>query len=305
MRYRDVMKEIAEGKRYDNFSYEHAFKAVQYTYKIAEFQSPFIVVAENPCEMQMISNAMRALWKRKTTPFIQNLEDGVAEARKPEPDIEKLELLSKAVFRDALEYIKLVFNGTKVLENSAKRRPHISPDSHSSDPSEDLRHGLHDVIPSRLQQHEMLYLLTCNPKYVSSLSIYTDFYCIWIDEIRNILKQGKNAEKRLNSLLWLKDDEEYQTIWELHRKGGISSIICYPDVAVISKYPKRVYFNLERYSLHRLDGPAIEFGYSDPIFKRDAYYVNHRRILDEWIFDGFTLQEFLSVKNEDTRAAMY
>lgn len=276
---RNVIREVASGKRYRDFSYQNAFEAVRYNYHKAWYKAPFVVVCENPLEQQVIANAMRILWNNQDGKFLSLFDEAKVEAQREEVDIEKLELLSKAVFQYALAEVHRIINLTEK--------------------------GLIDV------------LCRSHSAYYDRLCYYSDFYFIWLEGLEKKLENLKNAFPTYRNLRKVNRAKQQLTkaipfstevrkqYQEHQKKSGIFSIIPFENVAIISKYPKYVCIDFDTFRLHSVRGPAIEFGHSDPLFELKYYYVRGRQIRDTWIFENFTLEQFIYTPNEETRAAMY
>ncbi len=123
-----------------------------------------------------------------------------------------------------------------------------------------------------------------------SMSLHSDLYCPWLDFSEAMgFSYSENSHDRLKYLV----------------EAGIFTAILREDVWIVSKYPKRLYLDMEEYRLHHVHGPAVDWGYSDEVFKRSFYFIRGSRI-PSWIFEkGFTYEHFLNEPEADIRAAMY
>lgn len=84
-------RDIFNGERYRNFSFEKAFNAVKFAYQLKRQPAPFLVVCENPLEAQLIKNAMDILYKRKDETFLNLFNQCKNLARAKNIDYEILE----------------------------------------------------------------------------------------------------------------------------------------------------------------------------------------------------------------------
>lgn len=265
--FRKVLREVASGTRYQNFSYKDAFEAVR---RNSYYPPPFVVVCENPLEQQVITNAMLTLWEKKDKDFLDLFQAAKGLTQEQSVDISALETISREIFNLALAEVKRIVD----MPESAER--------------------------TKLLQDN---LCKSHSAYYARLCYYSDFYYIWLEYLEKRPRNPK-SKNRSRDIIPM-SPEERRELQPVQKRSGIFSIILYEDVAIISKYPKRVHIDFDTLSLHSADGPAIEFAHSDPLFELKYYYVRNRQIRDSWIFENFTLERFINTSNEETRAAMY
>ena len=246
-------RDIFNGERYRNFSFEKAFNAVKFAYQLKRQPAPFLVVCENPLEAQLIKNAMDILYKRKDETFLNLFNQCKNLARAKNIDYEILEKASNALFEYTLTKC-VVF----VEEN--------------------IRNGK--------WKHLLLHV---SEKILTPIGISAD-HNYFVRAFPNLGQEPASTN--------------FRKLWQHHIESCLMVVITCRDVAVASKYPKCFRFNGNRL-LHSIDSPAVEFGYSHPIFDASLYFINGRIVHNKTLItNGFTYQDFVQTENARDRAVM-
>ncbi|MFN3428264.1 MAG: hypothetical protein ACK41G_11920 [Candidatus Thermochlorobacter sp.] len=146
------------------------------------------------------------------------------------------------------------------------------------------------LIPDELEKIKKINWYPYPDTEVYPITFYSSIYYLWY-------QYCEATEKSY----W----RGYKEFFEYQKNAGIFYVILREDVAIISKYPKKVHRNPAG-RLHNPLGPAVEFGEIHPLLNRRFYYLNGRYISKPEIFErDFTVEEFLREPNEEFRAAMY
>lgn len=157
------------------------------------------------------------------------------------------------------------------------------------------------IVAENPLEQQMIYNKLMGTKqiynsYLFTLNVYSDCYYYWYEFIR----------KEFNLPLSIND--EFQECFKLQRESGIYSGIFGTEYCVVSKYPKKVYRDANK-NLHRVDGQAVEWGYTDKKSKFDCYYI-HGRLVDPDFFNKcykgkITKNDFLKETNAENRGFIY
>jgi hypothetical protein len=124
---------------------------------------------------------------------------------------------------------------------------------------------LSDVLDSKkleLSQKHLSYLFTTN--------FYSDYYNVWVQFLQKELK------------LDVAVGEDFKMCFDLHRKSGICQAILSKELCVLSKYPKKIYWN-EFNQLHRVNAPAVEWGSNSELSQFNCYFENGMRTKGETV----------------------
>jgi hypothetical protein len=147
-----------------------------------------------------------------------------------------------------------------------------------------FNHRLSSQLRSQLRNYNNSYLFT--------LDIYSNCYYTWYKFIKEEFNLPLTIEK------------DFEKCFYLQRKSGIYSAIFSELVCVVSKYPKKIYWN-NNFQLHNTVGSAIEWNSFSELTKLNCYRIN-RRIIPNYLFEKeFTKEDFYKETNEEIRAAMY
>ena len=127
-----------------------------------------------------------------------------------------------------------------------------------------------------------------------ALSVYSDYYFTWFKFLHEEFSIPLEPEVK----------ELFYKCSEMQRESGIYSCVFSEEVAIVCKYPIKVHRNESDFTLHNINGNAVEWGYSFAPF--NCYYVNGRNVINE-IYDNadtMTFEEFLTLNNEEDKAAI-
>jgi hypothetical protein len=128
--------------------------------------------------------------------------------------------------------------------------------------------------------------------YLFTLSVYSNCYYTWYKFIKEEFNLPLTIEK------------DFEKCFYLQRKSGVYSAIFSELVCVVSKYPKKIYWN-NNFQLHNVEGSAIEWNSFGELTKLNCYRINGR-IIPNYLFEKeFTKEDFYKETDEEIRAAMY
>jgi len=292
---------IFDGGRYKDFKREHAEALVDWNYKKSGHLPPVVLVAESPLEAQMMYNFMKNDYK--FFPRIMNLfnaKNGISEIKNMENEQEKQSLIwnkdtkryetKDIVIESLLEY--------EIMKQLCKLDGSLVPEIKALGNMDHLKEGVSDEIGSFNTDFPKLptkngmeaKLKEYNNQYLFTANVYSNVYCAWFSFIKNEF----NIKTEIGETM-----DEWD---ELYMKSHVFSGVFAQNVAIVSKYPTKVYRDDQK-RLHRTDGPAVTWGEKFANF--DGYYVAGR-MMPKWIYtEEITREKFINEKNADVRGGIY
>lgn len=166
------------------------------------------------------------------------------------------------------------------------------------DVSEDIYKNLSKVIDeNRSDSTFMSTLKSYNNTYLYTLNVYSDCYYTW----------NKFIKEEFNLPLSPELDKDFEECFALQRASGIYSCIFSEELAVVCKYPKKIYQEPSgQFRLTNFEGPAVEWGSLTGI-NIDCYYINGVNV-DKELFlklqDGtYSMDDFTREENEEIKSA--
>jgi hypothetical protein len=138
-------------------------------------------------------------------------------------------------------------------------------------------------------------LKTFNNSHLFTLNVYSNCYYAWFKFIKDEFN------------LPLTIEAEFEECFRLQRASSVYSCIFSEEVAVVCKYPKRIFQeDSDQFRLHNKEGQAVEWGSLTGV-KFDCYYILGRNIEEELFLKlknkQYTLQDFLSEEDEEIKSA--
>jgi len=268
-----ALEGVSDGKRYQNFCLENAFKCIEWNYKKCGYHSPVIIVTENPLEMQMMFNFVKAidqdsrfsnfesfypqLFEQLATQELSRFQTPLA-LRLRSMQLSKLgsrvssNLDSNFIYRlDEQLHAQLYSKVFSQLEcQLASELSSKLGDLLRSDLrfmlGDQLGQALDEQIDAELSKQTM-GLGDKHLSYLFTTNFYSDCIYTWYEFLRNEFQLDLNI------------DEHFQECFKLQKSSGICQAIYSEELCVISKYPKRIHWN-EKRQLHNEFSSAIEWG---------------------------------------------
>lgn len=281
----DFLETLSRGERYFNFNYEEALNCVSWNYNKFGFNTPALIVAENPLEMQLVFNYVFHLLEKKELiePYgeetkaifgtlLRDLIDPVPKSwihtlidthqslhRAPDINTEFIGVLGERHFNSL---IKVLFGELE------KQMDPVMGARLANLMKEPLRHLLGDqlgeVIDEQVSRYLQLFpapLNKFNPNYLSTVNFYSDCIYLWFEYLRKEIQQELSVNK------------EFQKGFFLQRNAGICQGIFTKDLCVVSKYPKRVSWN-NNFNLHNNKHYAIEWSFGNQLTSMNGHFLD-------------------------------
>ncbi len=305
--YEEAIDGIFDGKKFENFDIQKAKNAVQWCYEKCGYKAPLIIVVENPLEKILLLNCLE----------IDPLADDYGAP------LSKIGRQIYSGIDNAIEYCRYESDDfysqlSSAISDKLRRRINsplyqvlFEAESHDRI-VEAFGNGNLGKVPSQvlkfLDTQPGNHILTrCKSNFhfkrkaemripllevLSAFSIYyLTFFKFMVEELD----------------LPSSDKIDFNFFYELQRESGIFSCCCFEQVAIISKYPKKI-FQKENgsWDLHNPLGRAVEWGYS--FAKFDCHYINGTYV-DTDIFErvnncGLSFDAFMRIKSEEKKAAV-
>lgn len=280
---------VSNGKRYENFNSVNAFKCINWNYNTCGYRSPVLIVTENPLEMQMMFNFVKALdggsrfSNSEAFPAILHEQLAHQLAAQPQPktplgvrlrSIQRSKLGSRASSNldsnflhdlDKQLYAQLYSKMFLQLDTrlSSELRSELGRMLHSELRfmlGDQLGQALDDEIDTALSK-QIMGLGHKHSSHLFTTNFYSDCIYAWYEFLRN--------ELRLNIGI----DNELHECFELQNSSGICQAIYSEELCVISKYPKRVHWN-KKDQLHNEFSSAIKWGSYSDFTKFECSFIN-------------------------------
>ena len=307
------LDDLSKGGYYERFNYEAAVKAVNKIYKMAELDPPKLFVTENPFEMNLLFNYLGLYHELEnyTTAHDEIMKDKLnfgakefnpmldrdLELRLDEELFEKLSPRHKSLNSEIKSLLYEEFTGRSwknfILINFKELCKGFNEHFNLSylpkgDPSDiEGYNGLEKIYNLNESGLDIRYAFTY------STTVKYEFVR---NEMEDPLLALSGRKRRYKG--------HRLSMYDLMRDAAIFRTICSKDYCVISKFPKRIHWD-ENFEFHNLHGAAIEWGYSTELSKWRSCHFIHGRLMPAKIFNGFTKEDFINMKNEDVRAGMY
>ncbi|MDG1429108.1 MAG: hypothetical protein P8H56_06590 [Crocinitomicaceae bacterium] len=306
----DVLNGVSDGTRFTNFDAENAYKCVEWNYKKCGYRSPAIVVTENPLEMQMMFNFIKAMDSASRFSDYQSMYPELF-AQLAEQNLDRFNTTFGSRLRSILRSkigsrvsANLNSNFLSKLDNQlcAQLYSLFSDLDSQLGPKmsselgcflrNDLRPKLGDQLGFVLDNHVNIEL-SKQPKalsenhlsYLFTANFYSDCIYYWYEFLRNELD------------LELSINQSFQDCFELQRKSGICQAIYSEDLCVISKYPKRIRWN-DDCQLHSESFHAIEWSSYSESTNLESYFLDGEPISSKLPTivgqSGITLDSFIT-----------
>lgn len=301
-----ALEGVSNGTRYENFCFEDAYKCVEWNYKKCGYRTPLIIVTENPLEMQMMFNFVKAIdsnsrffdFESKYPELFAQLTEYQTNCNQTPFGIRLSSILrskigsrvhsnldSNFLFKlDSQLYAQLYSKMFAQLEGE------LSPDLNSRLGNllrSDLRTMLGDQLGHALDDRINMVLSeqTCGLEekhlsYLFTINFYSDCIYAWFE----FLRSSFNLDLSVNL--------DFQDCFKLQRASGISQAIFTEELCVISKYPKQVHWNKE-HELHNRNSQAIEWSAFSDITKLECLFNNGQIALQQG--------KYFNVKRRDSK----
>lgn len=281
-----ALQGASDGARYENFCSEDAFKCIEWNYKKCGYRPPFIIVTENPLEMQMMFNFVKDIdSSSRFSDFESVYPELFAQLAESEPGRcnTPFGLRLHSILRSKIGsrvHSNLNSNFLFKLDNQlyaqlylklfTQLEGELSPELVSILGNllrSDLRTTLGDQLGHTLDERihaalsEKSGLEARHLSYLFTMNFYSDCIYVWFEFLR--------SEFKLN----LSVNSEFQDCFQLQRASGISQGIFSEELCVISKYPKQVHWN-EQLQLHNSNSSAIEWNCYSEFTKLDCLFID-------------------------------
>ena len=315
---RNGLKGVFDGQQYNDFDREKAVKAVNYNYEFCGFDSPMVLVAENPLEAQLLFNFVNSVLKSSQldSQLGSQLDSQLGSQLDSQLDSQLYSQLDSQLrsqlgsqlrsqlgsqLRSQLRsqlYSQLYSQLGSQLRSQLRSQLGSQLDSQLySQLRSQLGSQLYSQLYSQLDSQLYSQLGKYNNDYLFTLNVYSNSYYYWYEFIRK--EFNIKIDKELN--------DTFQKIFSLQRESGVYSAIFSKELCIVSKYPKKVMRNAN-FELHNIEGQSVEWGYANELTKFDAYYVNGRNLSKEQFekvtSQTLTSEEFFKEENEDVKSAM-
>jgi len=147
----------------------------------------------------------------------------------------------------------------------------------------------------KYSKEDLNTLKTVNNSYLFTLNVYSNCYYAWFKFIKEEFNLPLTVEK------------EFEECFKLQRESGVYSCIFSEEVAVVCKYPKKIFQESEgQFRLHNVEGQAVEWGSVTGI-QFDCYYIMGRNLDKELFFKlknkQYTVADFASESDEEIKSA--
>jgi hypothetical protein len=287
-----ALEGVMDGGRYRDFDIEKAKAAVYHNYEVCGYKRPLVLLVENPLEQQVMFNYICALFGENKELGIQLNSQLVSQL------VSQLESQLGSQLNSQLNSQLRSQLGSQ-LHSQLESQLHSQLESQLNSQlvsqlviqlESQLNSQLHSQLDSQLHSQLGKY----NYNYLFTLNVYSDCYYTWYNFIHEQFQLPLDDKTK----------NLFDITFKLQRESGVYSCIFSEAVAVVCKYPKKVYQVGEDYVLHNCNGNAAEWGHSFMPF--DCYYVNGRNISTELFakIDTITFNEFLKLENEEDKAAI-
>ena len=283
-----ALKGVSDGGRYQDFNFDEAQKCIHWNYKKCGFRPPTVIVTNNPLEMQLMYNYIKVIDENSKFHDFESHEELQAQLydQLPAQSTElsyRLESILRSKIGSRLsadldsKFILQINNNLKSqlftrlftdIENQLDPKwkailkklfcTHLQMRL-GYELGQKIDQCLSEVLDSEkmeLNQKHLSYLFTTN--------FYSDYYNVWVQFLQKELK------------LDVEVGEDFKTCFDLQRRSGICQAILSKELCVVSKYPKKIYWN-EFNQLHRIDSPAVEWGSYSNLSQFNCYFENGMR----------------------------
>ena len=304
-----ALEGVSDGGRYEDFNFDTAQKCIHWNYKKCGYRAPAVIVTNNPLEMQLMFNYIQFLdTNSKFHDFGSHVELQEQLLNQLSSQSTDLSCRLGSILRSKIgsrlksdldsKFILQINNNLKTqlftrLFNDIENQ--LDPKWKSMlkklfctqlqmrlgyELGQKLDQCLSEELASKkmeLTQKHLSYLFTTN--------FYSDYYNVWVQFLQKELK------------LDVAVGEDFKTCFDLQRRSGICQAILSKELCVVSKYPKKIYWN-EFNQLHRINSPAVEWGSNSELSRFDCYFENGMRTNGDKVWEQ-KLEQNLSGAGRD------
>lgn len=319
--YEEAIEGIFDGKRFERFDIQKAEDAIQWCYKKCGYEAPHIIVVENPLEQMLLTEYL------ELDPLINSFSDMFASRMEMQIYSEiSDEVLGPSYFDEGRSYSRIDH--------------YIEDERLYSRINYEIRDKLYQRINTPL--YKMIFGAKSHDKIEEAFGKSNfDKAALEVLNFLNVQHSGhlltsrkinfrfeKEPKPRTPLLevlsvfsihylaffkfmveelcLPLSEKGNFRSFYELHRESGIFSCCCSEQIAIICKYPKKVFQKKDNmWELHNLLGSAIEWNYAFAKFGChyiEGIYLDTERF-EKVISRELSYEIFTQIKNDREKAA--
>ena len=283
---------VFDGKRYRDFDIEKAKLAIKWNYEKCGYKMPFVIVTENPLEQQIVFNLLNSeLYADYRKLICLAHKSSLSDNHKFDSQLDSQ--MRSQLYSQLVSQLYSQLRSQLVSQLDSQLDSQMRSQLYSQLVSQlysQLRSQLKSQLVSQLDSQLKKY----NNSYIYTLDIYSDCFYAWF----KFIKEEFN--------LPLSVENDFEECFKLQRESGVYSCIFSEQVAVVCKYPKKVYQQSNDFRLHNTETQAVEWGNLFGI-ELNCYYVKGRNIPKELFeklkSDNYTFEDFAKEQDEEIKSA--